>query len=75
MVKQAELGECLIHRAEVGVYRVVKKSDEELILEQLLNGPSENSNFGQPTATSTTRRGPLKVINRYYGGWQKTSCP
>ena len=59
IVEEANVGQCLQHKYENGTFKVKKKTEEQLILEELRQeGP-----------------GPIKVVNRFYGGWVKVICP
>ena len=59
VVKEAEVGQCLQHKFENGTFKVKKKTEEQLVLEEF----------------SPVGPGPIKVVNRYYGGWIVVSCP
>lgn len=59
VVKEAEVGQCLQHKFENGTFKVKKKSEEQLVLEEL----------------SPLGPGPIKVVNRFYGGWIVVACP
>ncbi len=59
VVEEANVGQCLQHKYENGTFKVKKKSEEELVLEELRpEGP-----------------GPIKIVNRFYGGWIVVTCP
>ncbi len=59
VVEEAEIGQCLQHKFENGMFKVKKKSEDQLVLEEL----------------SAIGPGPIKVVNRFYGGWIVVACP